>query len=168
MPDDPLDNWLTKSAAAAELQVSEKTIERLAAKNEIERRTRRRTGARPQPVYNPSDVAKIKESQNAETFVVPKSEKTAAKPSKALVPVRPDLGAFLQALSPSEHVPLTDKLFLNLKEAARYSGLPRSLIRRLIHAQKLNAIKAGGWRIKRTDLEQLDLGQLRDLSDKPV
>ena len=41
-------------------------------------------------------------------------------------------------------------------------------IRRLIRANKLNAIKAGGWRIKRTDLEQLDLGQLRDLSDTPV
>ena len=65
-------------------------------------------------------------------------------------------------------MPLRDKLFLNIKEAARYAGLPQSTIRHLIHAGKIPAVKAGGWRIKRSDLEQLDLRHIEDLSDKPV
>ena len=85
----------------------------------------------------------------------------------ALAP-RVDLPSFLQALFPAVDVPLRDKLFLNVKEAVRYSRLPQSTIRHLIHANKPPAVKAGGWRIKRSDLEQLDLTQLRDLSDKPV
>ena len=30
------------------------------------------------------------------------------------------------------------------------------------------AVKAGGWRIKRSDLEQLDLRHIADMSNKPV
>ena len=70
-------------------------------------------------------------------------------------------------LFPSD-LPLRDKLFLTIKEAARFAGLPQATIRRLIHAGKIPAVKAGGWRIKRSELEKLDLGHLVDLSDKPV
>ena len=45
-----LDDWCTKSQAAATLQVSEKTIERLATKGVIRRATRKRPGIRPLPV----------------------------------------------------------------------------------------------------------------------
>ena len=47
MDDTLLDEWFTKSQAAAVLQVSEKTIERLARKGEIRRETRKRPGVRP-------------------------------------------------------------------------------------------------------------------------
>ena len=49
MDDTILDDWFTKSQAAAFLQVSEKTIERLARKGEIRRETRKRpaSGLRP-------------------------------------------------------------------------------------------------------------------------
>ena len=53
MDDTILDDWFTKSQAAAFLQVSEKTIERLAAKGEIRRASRKRPGVRPLPVYDP-------------------------------------------------------------------------------------------------------------------
>ena len=161
MPDDPLESWLTKAEAAAALRVSEKTIERMATKGQLHRETRRRTGVRPQPVFNPQDIEALKTQQGPEPFVVPESEQTP-KPNRALAPVRPDFGSFLQAFSPAGGVPLKDKLFLNVKEAAQYAGLPLSTIRRLIAANKLKAIKAGGWRIKRSDLESLDL---QDLSD---
>ena len=165
MPDDSLNDWLTKTQAAAFLQVSEKTIERLASKGDLHRATRKRQGARPLPVYDPDDLQKVKDSQTTTPAVVPEAAPTQ---TKALAP-RLDFPSFLQALSETPRdVPLQDKLFLNLKEAARYSGLPLSLIRRLIKENKLPAIKAGGWRIKRADLEQLDLRHLRDVSDKPV
>ena len=73
----------------------------------------------------------------------------------------------LQTLFPSD-LPLRDKLFLTIKEAARFAGLPQATIRRLIHAAAIPAVKAGGWRIKRSDLEQLDSRHFVDLSDKRV
>ena len=164
MPDDLLNDWLTKTQAAAFLQVSEKTIERLATKGDVRRATRKRAGVRPLPVYDPRDLEKVKDSQTAQVEVVPRAE--ASQPT-ALAP-HVDLPSFLQALFPATDIPLRDKLFLNIKEAARYAGLPQSTIRRLIHAGKIPAVKAGGWRIKRSDLEQLDLRHLEDLSDKPV
>ena len=51
--------------------------------------------------------------------------------------------------------PIERKLFLTLAEAAAYSGLPKSYLHGLIGEGKLKAIKAGGWRIRRSDLEQI-------------
>ena len=159
-----LDDWCTKAQAAATLQVSEKTIERLATKGDIRRATRKRPGIRPLPVYDPGDLQKIKDSQIPHVEIITQAE---ARSVPALTP-RLDLPSILQSLVNGADVPLRDKLFFSVKEAARYSGLPQSTIRRLIHASKIPAVKAGGWRIKRSDLEQLDCGHLTDLSDKRV
>ena len=164
MPLDPLHNWLTKTQAAGFLQVSEKTIERLATKGDVRRSTRKRPGVRPLPVYAPDDLQKVKDSQIPKVEILPAQEKAALVP--ALDPRR-DLPSFLQTLFPSD-LPLRDKLFLTIKEAARFAGLPQATIRRLIHAGKIPAVKAGGWRIKRSGLEQLDLRHIADMSDKPV
>ena len=158
-----LDDWFTKSQAAAFLQVSEKTIERLATKGDLRRTMSKCPGVRPLPVYNPDDLQKIKDSQVPRVEIVSQAE---APQSSALAP-RIDLPSFLQTFFPSD-LPLRDKLFLTIKEAARFAGLPQATIRRLIHADKLPAVKAGGWRIKRSELEQLDLRHIVDLSDKPV
>ena len=164
MPEDPLNDWLTKTEAAAFLRVSEKTIERLAAKGDVRRATRKRAGLRPLPVYDPRGLEKLKDSQTIEAVVVPQDH---GNPTQALAP-RPDLSSFLEALLPAKGVPLQDKLFLNVKEAALYSGLPQATIRRLIHSGDLPAAKAGGWRIQRSDLKQLSWRQLADMSDKTV
>ena len=126
MPDDPLKDWLTKTEAAAFLRVSEKTIERLATKGHLRRTTRKRHGVRPLPVYNPDDLQKVKDSQTAQVQVVPQAE---AGQTQALAP-RVDLPSFLQSLVNGADVPLRDKLFLSVKEATRFSGLPESTIRR--------------------------------------
>ena len=160
-----LDDWSTKTQAAAFLKVSEKTIERLASKGDLRRATRKRPGIRPLPVYDPDDLQKIKDSQIPHAEII--TQANAPQQQPALVP-RLDLPSFLQSLMHGADVPLRDKLFFSVKEAARYSGLPQSTIRRLIHAAKIPAFKAGGWRIKRSDLEQLDYGHLTDLSDKHV
>ena len=164
MPDHLLDDWLIKTQAAAFLQVSEKTIERLATKGDLRRATRKRPGVRPLPVYDPDDLQKIKDSQVATVEIISQAE---APQRPALVPRVDLLPSFLQTLFPSD-LPLRDKLFLTIKEAARFAGLPQATIRRLIHAAKIPAVKAGGWRIKRSDLEQLDSRHFVDLSDKPV
>ena len=63
MDDTILDDWFTKSQAAALLQVSEKTVERLTRKGEIRRETRKRPGVRPSPVYSPEDLERVKAAQ---------------------------------------------------------------------------------------------------------
>ena len=163
--DDTIDDWYTKSQAAAFLKISEKTIERLASKGEIRRATRKRPGVRPLPVYDPDDLQQIRDSQIPRVEIVSQAE---PQHRSALVPRAVDLlPSLLQNLLPSD-LPLRDKLFLTVKEASRFAGLPQATIRRLIRAAKIPAVKAGGWRIKRSDLEQLDSRHFADLSDSPV
>ena len=52
-------------------------------------------------------------------------------------------------------VPVEQKIFLTLKEADDYSGLPKAWLLRDIKSGKLQAIKAGGWRIRRSALDHL-------------
>ena len=166
MDDTIIDDWFTKSQAASVLRVSEKTIERLATKGEIRRATRKRPGVRPSPVYCPEDLDRVKNAQTAQAVVMPPQAEAGGVP--ALGSRAGELSAFLQSLITGADVPLRDKLFLSVKEATRFSGLPETAIRRLLRSRKLPGVKTGGWRIKRSDLEQLDLRHLEDLSDKPV
>ncbi len=60
--------------------------------------------------------------------------------------------AALEAIAAT--VKLTDKMTLNLVEAAQVSGLSRNHLREAIHAGKLKAKIIGrGWKVKRTDLD---------------
>ena len=158
-----LDDWFTKSQAASFLQVSEKTIERLARKGEIHRETRKRPGVRASPVYSPEDLDRVKNAQTPQVAVLPPQAEAGGVP--ALIPPRVQLPSFLQSLLSGADVPLRDKLFLTVKEAVRFSGLPESTIRRLLRSGKLPGIKVGGWRIRRADLEELGCRQFADLSD---
>ena len=72
--DDTIDDWFTKSQAAAFLKISEKTIERLATKGTVRRATRKRPGVRPLPVYNPDDLEQIRDSQIPRVEIVPQAE----------------------------------------------------------------------------------------------
>ena len=161
--DPHLDDWLTKTQAAAFLTISEKTIERLCAKGELRRESRKRSGVRPLVVYHPDDLQQIKDSQTPNVEIMAQAD---PQQQTALVP-RADLPSLLKNLFPSDP-PLRDKLFLTIKEAARFAGLPQATIRRLIRSAALPAVKAGGWRIRRSDLEQLDSRHFADLSDTTV
>jgi hypothetical protein len=59
--------------------------------------------------------------------------------------------ALLRTLQATPPLPL----FLDLKAAATYSGLPQSCLRELIRDKKRKAVKRGGWRISRLALEKL-------------
>jgi excisionase family DNA binding protein len=85
-----------------------------------------------------------------------------------------DLAGWLRALVGSMQPPgpagevdqIRHKLFLTVREAALYSGLPQSAIRRLIARNELPAVKLGSWRIKRSYLERLELRHLRRLAEE--
>ena len=96
MDDNLLDDWFTKSQAAAFLQVSEKTVERLARKGEIRRETRKRPGVRPSPVYSPEDLERVKAAQVPQVVVMPPQAEAGGVP--ALAPRAVELPSFLQSL----------------------------------------------------------------------
>ncbi len=150
-----LDEWKTKEEAAQLLQVGVKTVERYAKADKIRREYRRIPGRRPLPVYNPEDIEKIRQENVPMTPAEP-------QPSQALTR-KLDPAAFLSALlqnvqngngQPSK-VRLSEKLYLTLNEAAEFTGLSKTLLRRKIHDGELTALRDGGFKIRREDLESL-------------
>ena len=157
MVTDPLDDWKTQAEAAEILKCSQKTVGRMAAQKKIQRVLRRVPGRKPMPVFNPDDIEALRaEMVKVEPFPVRERGE-----EKALVRQTRQRGVDLLAqlladrISPASAVPVGQKIFLNLKEAAEYSGLPKAWLMREIKSGNIKAMKAGGWRIRRSDLEQL-------------
>ena len=152
-----LDDWKTQAEAADILKCSQKTVGRMAAQKKIQRVLRRVPGRKPMPIFNPGDIEAIRaEMVQVDPFPVKERGEVKAlarQTSQGGV----DLLAQLLAnrISPALGVPVEQKVFLNLKEAAEYSGMPKAWLIREIKSGKIKAIKAGGWRIRRSDLEQL-------------
>ena len=154
---DQLEDWKTQAEAAEILQCSQKTVSRMAAQKKIQRVLRRVPGRKPMPVFNPDDIEAIRaEMVQVEPFPVKErgEVKTLARQtSQGGVELLAQLLA--DRMSPARSVPVEQKVFLNLKEAAEYSGMPKAWLVREIKSGKIKAIKAGGWRLRRSDLEQL-------------
>jgi excisionase family DNA binding protein len=161
MPKSEYADWLTKAEAAQALQCAEKTIERLAAKGEIHQAFRPVPGRRPVAVFHPKDIEKLKPKNVAVPFVLSQSEAgpNGAAETQALVPVGKApadlLAALASALGKPTALSVDKKLFLTIREAAEYSGLPKSYLRKLLKEGSLPSLRAGGYRIKRSDLERL-------------
>ena len=157
MVSDPLDDWKTQAEAAEILKCSQKTVGRMAAQKKIQRVLRRVPGRKPMPIFNPDDIAALR-AEMAQVEPFPVGERGEGKAlARQTSQGRVDLLAQLLAdrISPALNVPVEQKVFLNLKEAAEYSGLPKAWLMREIKNGKIKAIKAGGWRIRRAELEQL-------------
>ena len=155
-----LEHWKTKAEAAEILKCSEKTVSRLADQKRIQKVMRRNPGRRAQPVFNPDDIEAIRHDQDRiEAFPVVAQRSAAgaalARRDTAVSTVGVVAQLLADRLSPAPRVPVERKVLLNLKEAAEYSGMPKAWLLREIKAGKLKAIKAGGWRIRRSDLEQI-------------
>ena len=157
MGTDQFEDWKTQAEAAEILQCSQKTIARLAAQQKLQRGLRRVPGRKPLPVFHPGDVEVIRaDTVQAKPFPVSeRSEETALarRANQATVDLIAQL--FADRTAPPRAVPVEQKIFLTLKEAADYSGLPKAWLRRDIKSGKLQAIKAGGWRIRRSVLDHL-------------
>ena len=163
MPTHSADEWKTQSQAAAILGCSEKTIARLAQRKQLQKKMRPNPGRRPTPVYYAADIERVRaEAAQVEGFPVPQSrapEMGLQLPPAPAPAAGAALGAFIEFLAekrpPAHAVPLRDKVFLTLDEAAAYTGLTRASITRRIKDGTLEAFKDGGWRIRRANLEQL-------------
>jgi excisionase family DNA binding protein len=154
---DQLGHWKSQAEAAEILKCSEKTISRMAGQGKIEKAMRRVPGRKPMPVFNPTDIERLRR-QTVDLKPFPVEE---AKEEQALAPRPSQDGASLFAqlladrLGSAQAVPLERKVFLNLEQASEYTGMPKEWLRRQIKKGDLPAILSGGWRIRRADLEKL-------------
>src|SRR5437016_6016162 len=93
------------------------------------------------------------------------TDKALAKVKAVQITPRPDIfqsleTAFLAFLAsksrPETEVPLDRRVFLTVNEAAAFTGLPLSYLRKLIADGTIKAVKAGKtWRVPRAELEEL-------------
>jgi excisionase family DNA binding protein len=96
-------------------------------------------GRKPLPVYHPEDVDKL--CVRTLTPIVMKTPAVQQKPA-------PKMSQFI--------VPVEQKLFLSIKEAAAYSGLPEAYLLRQIKCGAIKAAKIPSWRIKRDELARFE------------
>jgi excisionase family DNA binding protein len=162
MDDQYLSTWKTKQEAADTLRVSTKTIERLANAGSIRKAERRAVGGRAVPVFNPIDISALNvgsANPSDEDEITPRLPRSVERALRTRGKLRPEEKlAVLSALVGNEFVPLKDRLWLSIEETARYSGLSRGMIRRLLDSGRLNCIKDGQIsKIWRRDLEHRHL-----------
>lgn len=178
-------DWLTKKQTADALGVSTKTVEKFAGEKLLEfvMTKNPQTGA-TMVKYHPRDVRKLRKERmpDAAPFVLPPDgtvkilndppASPAAGAELMELPAAPGIGAALvRTLAEgmtrataqmferqANAVPLHRRLYLSRAEAAQYSGLPQSEIDKRIKSRELPAIRTGrGWRIRRRDLEELQI-----------
>lgn len=181
MAETDLTTWLSITDAAAQIGCSTRTVERLGRAKQLEQRLRRQEGTPPVAVYNTDDVARIAaERRRAPApFVLPDGSNgnghgRALSPQSTSIttpaiaadddPIRLVCAALVRVLQSPPSPPLVtslaessggERLFLTIREASIVSGLTLAYLRRACESGTLKAVKDRGWRIRRTDLEQL-------------
>jgi len=161
-----LESWLTESEAADMMQISTRTLRRRCAEGDgPEKRERQRPGARPEPVYNPEDVARLDATKPA-----------VFAPSSSLAPRPPEMPPALNALEQlaallHSHLlspPRPPARWLTLKQARETTGLSIALLKRLIAAGHLRVLRDGAIKVLQSDLDSLDNLHTLDLAGLAV
>jgi hypothetical protein len=180
MAETDLSDWLTLVGASQVIGCSTRTVERLGRAKKLEQRLRRQDGTPPVAVYNPDDVARIasERHQAPPAFVLPAVQagngNGRGHPASSIPnigagdmayrrgegdPIRQLAAYVLHALQSPPSPPVAEKVaerpILTLEEAVDASGWTRTYLLRKIHHGTLKAVKDGGWKIRRCDLEQL-------------
>jgi excisionase family DNA binding protein len=142
-------SWIPKGEAAEQLGLSERTLERLIQKRKLKLAYRRIPGRRPIAVLRPEDVEQLRAETIAPLSDAEVQALPAAGESRALsLPLRR-----LDNLLAAQPRPV--RRFLTIPEAADYVGLPQGYLLRMVRSGKLPGLKAGGWRVRKEDLDKL-------------
>jgi len=156
---------LRKPEALARLGIGEATLDRWASIKKIGSQLVPRPGKKAERCYSVDDVERelrVKEARAAKR--PPSAQPTngaggEGKPETALTLRGPGLNAgtlreFMDEwLDHRNDVPLNQKLWLSLEEAAAYSGLAQATLLKLSQTGDVRAVKSGGWKISRQSLE---------------
>src|SRR5262245_15125541 len=147
--------WIPKQDAAEQLGYSYRTLERKIIKLKLRTAQRDVPGRRSITIIHPVDFEKLKE-QTIPALPAPIKEGASRElePRPALPPAIREFAASLLGTLPYP----PRKLFLTLREASDYSGLPQTDLERLIASGELRAreIRKGRAKmISRRSLEAL-------------
>jgi predicted DNA-binding transcriptional regulator AlpA len=163
-----LSHWLTEPEAARILGISTATLYRkVAAGTAPERKMRPRgNGLKPEPVYNPNDVAAMAAPK---PHVMPRGaqipteplERTAAPAVVDLTPIAMALERVLLARIPPPMIPPpAPKPYVTAAEVGESLGISEKLVHRLVSKGVWPGFRDGKvWKLKTSDICNLDVLQ---------
>jgi excisionase family DNA binding protein len=148
--------WLTKAEALQLLNVSERSLDRLVTAGKVEKRTRPAAGRMPEPIFNRADVERITAipAHPMPDTGTQLERAPQAFPSPAMLAQLADFASATRLLAPPPAAIAT--AWLTLDEASTYTGLSAFLLRKLIRAGRLLALRDRKlWKIHRSDLDNI-------------
>jgi len=155
--------WLTKAEALSMLGKSDRSLDRLVAARKVQRTTRPRDGRTPEPLYNRADLERL---TAVDAFPIAEEggkQLTARRdapplPHPAQLAALVDFASAMRSLTaPSQaEASAIAMAWLTIDSASAHSGLSATLLRRLISAGELPALRDGRrWKIRREDLDAI-------------
>lgn len=144
--------YITKELAVKRSGRSGRRLLELAAEGRLRKKILRdpRNGNREYSVFHSGDIAALRQVARGESMPAPTALQVSVPPPPPAAP--PAALPHREELRP----------WLTLAQAADYSGLPESFLRRLVKSGKLPALEVGDshghWRIARRDLDALTAG----------
>lgn len=150
-------SWLTKPEAAKAIGASEKQIERLAKKGQIEQKFRTAPGQARVSIFHPGDVERIVNAQRTtfrvqETALAPvdNSDNRSTETSflSVIAPTLVRLASIAEEFNAAHHQPV----YVSLDDAMRLTGLSGETIRRLAREGRVARLSR---KYRRADLEAL-------------
>jgi len=153
---------------AAQLGISERSVDRLAESGHLQFRMRPRGGIRPERVYNPDQVvARLPPSPSslvrqsaALAQLVGSSIRSAASVAESSEPqtITAVVQGLLAALKPEPipAPPAPQPLWIGLDAASTVTGLSVTCLRKMIKAGRLNCIRDRAVKVRRSDLDKLE------------
>jgi excisionase family DNA binding protein len=162
--------FLPIEEAIIESGMSRATIERRAADGRVRVQHVPQAGAKPKPYYSIEDLLELKKEKEMRRALRPPSAiaPKPAEPKAVQLQLPEEVLALTRALvaaqtkllaplpEPEPPVPVTEKLWLTIREATRLSGIPRRYLRALCDdpASGLLARRFGrSWRVNRESLQ---------------
>jgi hypothetical protein len=144
--------WPTKQEARSQLGgVPERTFDRWLSEHNVRVAHRKVTGRRPVPVVDPAGVTLLQREMMAPAPTLPAAQDSAGLPARIDIPPQwREMAATLFSRLSAPQQPL----FLGLKDAALYSGLSETLLKRLVHDGAIFGFdRDGGYKISRKSLD---------------
>jgi hypothetical protein len=151
--------WYSEERTATALGVSTRTVRRMAQDGTLRRAWRPVKGRKPEAAYHPEDVEKAAQTMRRPT-PVEDTQPPRPEPTQAIA-TRPGIPEVLERFGEiMQRGKQTPPLWLTIEAASEYSGLSQALIHRLVISGQLAAIGDAAIKVRRTDLDQLDLAIL--------
>jgi hypothetical protein len=140
------EDWLTKQEAARTLGIAEKTLDRLASRGQVEKRTRKRPGQPFSSVFNPSDIERLAAQDMSNVSDMSRTPALVSNTERIQdMSDMSDMSRFVEVVAAlAERIaprPAAGTLYINIEDAARLAGLNVRIMRKAIKAGRCRAAR---------------------------